>query len=148
MIPNAENIRTRILEKVIRVNNHWIMPKKNTGYSEMHANGQSWLGHRLSYEAFVGPIPSGLQIDHLCKVTNCVNPEHLEPVTRQENHRRSNSVSGINARKTHCKRKHPLSGDNIRIDRGTRQCKKCNALREAQRRERNRLGSTVAQPTC
>lgn len=44
--------------------------------------------HRVSYETFVGPIPEGLQIDHLCNVPICINPEHLEPVTEPENHRR------------------------------------------------------------
>lgn len=47
--------------------------------------------HRVSYSVFVGPIPDGLQIDHLCNNKRCVNPEHLEPVTRGENQRRANA---------------------------------------------------------
>jgi hypothetical protein len=46
------------------------------------------LGHRVAYEAFVGPVPDGLELDHLCAVRGCVRPDHLEPVTRQENLRR------------------------------------------------------------
>lgn len=57
-------------------------------------NGYAYVGmkavHRTSYEMFCGPIPKGLQIDHLCCVRNCVNPLHLEPVTLQENNRRKN----------------------------------------------------------
>src|ERR1044071_5869985 len=56
--------------------------------------------HRLSYEAFKGPIPEGMHIDHLCRVRNCYNPEHLEAVTQAENNRRMGLVI------THCKRGH------------------------------------------
>lgn len=54
------------------------------GYGKL---GGSWA-HRLSYETFVGPIPEGLDLDHLCRNRGCVNPDHLEPVTRKENLRR------------------------------------------------------------
>ena len=63
--------------------------------------------HRLSYESFVGPIPDGLVIDHLCRNTICINPKHLEAVTNKENILRGVSWSAVNARKTHCKRGHP-----------------------------------------
>jgi hypothetical protein len=46
------------------------------------------LAHRWAYEHFIGPIPAGLEIDHLCRVRHCVNPAHLEPVTKSENRRR------------------------------------------------------------
>lgn len=123
-----ETLVQRIKSKVIRVNDHWIVDKKNTGYGEIYAYGQSWQAHRLSYEVFVGPIPEGLQIDHLCRITNCVQPLHLEPVTGEENRKR--------ARKVNCKRGHPLSGKNISTSNGTRQCLKCRAIREAARRAR------------
>lgn len=60
------------------------------GYGIIHVTGASRpkRAHRLAYELFVGDIPAGLEIDHLCRVHNCVNPEHLEPVTRSENLRR------------------------------------------------------------
>jgi hypothetical protein len=59
-----------------------------TGYVQFRIGGRSGkmvLAHRWSYEHFVGPIPDGLQIDHLCRVRHCVNPSHLEPVTAREN---------------------------------------------------------------
>lgn len=58
------------------------------GYAQFIASGSRVAAHRWSYERFVGPIPDGLQIDHLCFVRNCVNPSHLEPVTAAENTRR------------------------------------------------------------
>lgn len=62
------------------------------GYGRLSIDGRLTLAHRASYEAFVGPIPSGLTIDHLCRVRMCINPEHLEPVTRAENTRRELEV--------------------------------------------------------
>ncbi len=58
-------------------------------------------GHRKSYEFFIGPIPVGLDLDHLCRTRACYNPAHLEPVTRSENIRR-----GLPTNKplTHCKK--------------------------------------------
>lgn len=58
------------------------------GYGRINCAGDKWLAHRWSYEHHVGPIPEGLDIDHLCENTRCVNPEHLEPVTGAENTRR------------------------------------------------------------
>jgi len=72
--------------------------------------------HRFAYVLFRGPIPKGLQIDHLCRVHDCVNPWHLEPVTSYENTRRgfvSEVQKAINVRRTHCKHGHALSGDNL-----------------------------------
>ena len=70
-----------------------------SGYGYLSVEGQTTFAHRVSYEYHVGPIPEGLHIDHLCRVRNCVNPEHLEPVTHKENHRRGMraTASGSNA---------------------------------------------------
>lgn len=65
----------------------WIGGMNEAGYANM-SDGRSNLAHRFAYELLVGPIPDGLQIDHLCNVRNCVNPAHLETVTAQENMRR------------------------------------------------------------
>lgn len=67
-----------------------------TGYGHFVRKGvRTPLAHRASYELLVGPIPTGLQIDHLCMVKACVNPAHLEPVTPAENTRRARAASAI-----------------------------------------------------
>ena len=95
------------------------------GYG-VFGRGPQKLVHRLSYEIFVGPIPYGLQIDHLCRNRSCLNPDHLEAVTGTENQYRSMSPTGLNARKTHCKRGHPFDERNTRIGKdGSRNCRTC-----------------------
>lgn len=86
--------------------------------------------HRFSYELHKGPIPEGLEIDHLCKNTFCVNPEHLEAVTKRENLLRSSSFVAINSRKTHCTRGHLYDAENTYISTvGKRRiCKACQRM--------------------
>lgn len=94
---------------------------RSRGYGVVKGRG----AHRVVYELFKGPVPPGLQIDHLCRNRACVNPEHLEPVTARVNQHRSYSIAGINARKTHCDHGHELSGNNVRRWRGKRICRAC-----------------------
>lgn len=99
-----------------------------------HHNGYGRFGkfraHRASYEHFVGPIPTGLTIDHLCRNRACVNPAHMEPVTAVENMMRGNAPAAINSRKTHCIRGHALSGENLYVKPdGRRECRECQRTR-------------------
>jgi hypothetical protein len=85
--------------------------------------------HRVAYEAWIGPIPDGLTIDHLCENKACVNPQHLEPVTNRENCRRRGE------RMTTCKRGHPRTPENTRVNpNGKKQCRVCIRITSAARR--------------
>ena len=103
----------------------WTGAVNNQGYGSAAAGGhnRSMLAHRKAYEATRGPIPAGLTIDHLCRQKLCQNVNHMEIVTRAENSRRAN------AEQTHCKKGHPLTGDNLyeqrRGDRIHRVCRTC-----------------------
>jgi hypothetical protein len=88
--------------------------------------------HRFAYELLVGPIPDGLEIDHLCRNTRCVNPAHMEPVTHRENGLRGTSKAAENARKTHCVRGHSLADAYI-YKGGRRQCRTCTLDRQRHR---------------
>ena len=113
---------------------------QDTGYGKLTVDGRQLYAHRVYYERHRGPIPEGLVIDHLCRVRNCVNPAHLEVVTRGENTLRGETPSGINSRKTHCPQGHPLSGDNLYRWKNKRQCNICRLRRaREQQRERERL---------
>lgn len=111
----------------------WLGSVGRNGYGTITIDGRTRMAHRASYEAFVGPIPPRLHIDHKCKVRCCVNPGHLEPVTVAENNRRSPSTQPL---RTHCKHGHPFSGENLQIGR-QRRCRECSrqvALRSYHRR--------------
>jgi hypothetical protein len=78
------------------------------------------LAHRIAYEDANGPIPEGMQIDHLCRNRTCCNPAHLEPVTLQENMRRRGAI------RTECPQGHPYDEANTRVNaRGHRSCREC-----------------------
>ncbi len=84
--------------------------------------------YRFAYEAFCGPIPSGMEIDHLCRTPECANPEHLEPVTHGENTRRA--FANGRYRKAACKRGHPFTPENTYVyPRGSRECLTCRVAR-------------------
>ena len=95
--------------------------------------------HRAMYELANGPIPDGLDLDHLCRNTLCVNPEHLEPVTRRENVLRGEGLSAQNARKTRCALGHRLR----RMGDGRRRCPTCAAARAAMYHATHPQGSSL-----
>lgn len=93
------------------------------------------LVHRAAYEHFVGPIPPGLQLDHLCGVRHCFNPAHLEPVTAWENTMRSTAWGALNAAKTHCPQGHPYDEANTLVSGGRRRCRACGRAAARNRRK-------------
>ena len=118
----------------------WVAGKMESGYGVFWVNPKMHVAHRVAYEALVAPIPSHLQIDHLCRVRHCCNPFHLELVTARENLVRGFGASGLNARKTHCPSGHPYSGDNLKVNRttGGRVCIECERSNNRNSYERKR----------
>src|SRR5262245_49750392 len=105
----------------------WIRAKLPSGHARMDQNK---MAYRVLYERFVGPIPPGMDMDHLCRNPWCVNPIHVEPVTHKENCLRGISPPAMNAKKTHCPRGHELTGSNLLKRRKVgRDCRKCNNAR-------------------
>ena len=116
------------------------------GYGRMtiRVDGKNvhFSAHRLAYEYHIGRIPDGLSIDHLCRVTACVRPDHLEAVTHAENIRRGRS-GVFQSNKTHCPKGHPYSGYNVMFINGHRHCRECNVSRTRERRKRDGLVSAL-----
>jgi hypothetical protein len=104
----------------------WTGSLDRKGYGSWTRPEQRKIGaHRFAYQLVVGPIPEGLDLDHLCRVPQCVNPAHLEPVTRQVNIQRG---ANRNREKTHCKRGHEFTAENIYATKaGGRGCRACRA---------------------
>jgi hypothetical protein len=96
------------------------------GYGIFRVHGRPVLAHRFAYELLVGPIPAGMELDHLCRVRHCVNPDDLEPVTTRENILRGFGRGAIQARRTHCPRGHPY---DVVYKNGRRGCARCNRAR-------------------
>lgn len=124
----------------------WKAYATTSGYGQISLRGRPRYAHRLAYELVVGPIPDGLQLDHLCRVRRCVNPAHLEPVSNRDNILRGISPHAINARKTHCPQGHPYSGDNLlyrALTRAGRICnmRRCRTCRRAHERARRKAVS-------
>jgi hypothetical protein len=107
----------------------WIWIRRTDRYGTIFHNGKSRKAHRVAYELYRGPIPNGMSIDHLCRVTCCVNPDHLEAIPLRENILRGSNPPATNHKKTHCKRGHFLSGNNLYVKpAGERVCKTCRRL--------------------
>lgn len=119
----------RFVAKVDDTGDCWLWTAaitKATGYGKFYDGERVVLAHRWSYENFIGPIPDGLQIDHLCRVRHCVRPSHLEPVTPREN-----LMRGVRkTEQTECAHGHSL--DDALVDAlGRRSCRDCKRNRQS-----------------
>lgn len=150
-VPN-DTLMTRFLAKVNPPDaqgcNLWSASLNRSGYGTFNVHGASKLAHRVAYEMFIGPIPDGLSLDHVChnldtscgggpkcKHRRCTNVHHLEPVTRRENSARGRSPHANRVLVTHCKRGHSYNEENTYINAtsGKRQCRACLRIHDRKR---------------
>lgn len=128
--------RQRFEKYVERVDSgcwEWRGYRAYTGYGKCGSVATSYrkdLAHRVAYELYVGPIPDGLTIDHLCRNRGCVNPDHLQPVTLAENIRRAHPE------RLTCRRGHDLADSYVEVTRHGREYRRCGVCH----RERQRVG--------
>lgn len=109
----------------------WTHAKDGGGYGKVSVGARLVKAHRYAYELAKGPIPEGLDIDHLCRVRACCNPDHLEAVTRQVNVLRGAGPSAQQARWTHCPQGHEFTEANtLRTEPGKRRCRECHNARQ------------------
>jgi hypothetical protein len=116
----------------------WVASKFHAGYGKFRWNGKATTAHKMAWTALVGPVPAGLELDHLCRNRGCCNPAHLEPVTHRENTLRGETLAALHASRTHCPSGHPYDVDNLRARKTGRDCKTCHRDREYRRRARLR----------
>lgn len=118
----------------------WTGSLNSRGYGLVSVAGRAELAHRVSYQVEVGPIADDLTVDHLCKTKACVNPAHMEIVTREENSRRGSLHTG----QTHCKRGHELAGVNLIVKSrgpGRTPCRNCRECRDEAQLARRAVAS-------
>ena len=138
-------VEPRFLAKVQKTASCWLWTAwvERNGYGRFWLDGWQQSAHRVAYELYVGPIPKGLEIDHLCRVRHCVNPAHLEAVTASENIRRMARLrTPYQSLMETCRNGHPYDAENTALTPTGRACRECK--RDANRAfyERNR-GITI-----
>lgn len=110
----------------------WRGDTNSNGYGRLSYSGKKRYVHRWMYVLFVGLIPDGMEVDHLCKNRACANPSHLEAVSRRENIMRSDWPAAQHARRTHCPRGHEYD----RMTVSGRRCRACDVIAASVRAER------------
>ena len=115
---------------------HWTACLNSQGRGQIWWQGRMLQSHRVVYELLVAPIPEDMEIDHLCRVPACCNPDHLEAVTRGENLRRANEHRRANLA-THCGKGHEFTAENTYVWHGKRRCRTCH--RDLDRISNNRV---------
>ena len=134
---NKLTIRERIQNKIEinPVSGCWVWAgaKFMQGYGQIVIGGRQGRkrrAHIIAYEEWIGSVPIGYELDHLCRIKLCVNPQHLEPVTHGENMRRGDGWAGTHARTTHCPQGHPYNEINTYYHPdGRRECRTCKRNR-------------------
>jgi hypothetical protein len=119
----------------------WIGATNNKGYGVLTIDGARHLAHRVAYEAQYGPVPDGMVLDHLCRVRNCVRPDHPEVVTVGENNRRGRRLTAARVGEE-CVRGHYIASEADLYVRsnGVRECREC---RRKQKRDERAFGGVT-----
>jgi HNH endonuclease len=134
----------------------WTGKKDKLGYGKIRRGGTNnyeFLAHRAVYELAVGPVPGGMDLDHLCRNPSCVNPSHLEAVSHRENIRRGarciakSDATTTDPRVKTCRRGHPVTPESSVIvptghGRTGRHCRVCAALKARERYYARKGGSS------
>lgn len=107
---------------------NWLAAKSK-GYGKFWCHGWLQRAHRVAFQHWVGRIPGALQLDHLCRNRDCVNPTHMEIVSNRENVLRGIGHTAKNARKTHCLRGHEFTAENTYRRGAMRNCRACSRQR-------------------
>ncbi len=122
----------------------WTAALSRLGYGRVGWDRKARPAHRVIYELLRGTIAAGLELDHLCRIRRCVNPDHLEPVAHAENVRRADN-GHWHRQKTHCPQGHPYEGDNLRFSpTGFRYCLMCKRIKVAEWRRSRRAAARAA----
>ena len=122
----------------------WIAGRGSGGYGRFYTNGQTVPAHRWAYESLRGTVPNGLILDHLCRNRQCVNPEHMEPVTNKQNVLRGAGITAQEAERTHCPAGHVYDLLNTHFYQGRRYCKRCRNEWNRQYSQRPEVKSRAA----
>ena len=118
----------------------WTASKFRNGYGQFRVGQRNMGAHQFAFEHFKGPVPKGLEIDHLCRTRHCVNPYHLEAVTCQENLLRGDTINAKNVAKTYCPQGHPYDEDNTYHYHGMRGCLRCRRFRAREWHRKRKVG--------
>lgn len=134
--PNATAVLRLIGHHVAVEGDCWVWTSscRKDGYGQITFQQRHYAAHRLTYELMVGPIPQDKQLDHLCRIRRCVNPDHLQPVTQRENILRGASPAARHAQVKACPKGHPYTAENTyRKPSGKRECRECGRQRDRAR---------------
>ncbi len=129
---------------------NWTAYKDKRGYGKFIVNNKPELAHRVVWWIFKGPIPDGLEMNHLCENPGCVNPDHLQAVTHKQNMHYGKNRIALFAKQTHCYRGHEFSPENTWIrplPKGGfgRFCKECSRINGQLRRNAKREAKAKEQ---